>query len=83
MGSFDVNSNYINFVLLSNLHVMKFSTRSYMQPTPRNLRHFGDGLLGIGTTITGAAIASGNDILAYVSLGFGVIGKFLTNFFAE
>jgi len=25
MGSFDVNSNYINFVLLSNLHVMKFS----------------------------------------------------------
>jgi len=62
---------------------MKFSTRSYMQPTPRNLRHLGDALLGVSATITAAAIAGGNNVLAYISLGFGVIGKFLTNFFAE
>ena len=49
-----------------------------MQPTPKWLRRLGDGLLGISATITGAAIAGGNDVLAYISLGFGVIGKFLT-----
>lgn len=54
-----------------------------MQPTPRNLRRFGDGLLAVSATITSASIASGNDILAYISLGVGVAGKFLTNFFAE
>ena len=62
---------------------MKFSARSYTQPTPRNLRRLGDGLLAVSATITGAAIAGGNDILAYIALGFGVVGKFLTNFFAE
>jgi len=44
---------------------MKFSTRSYMQPTPRNLRHLGDALLGVSATITAAAIAGGNNVLAY------------------
>lgn len=62
---------------------MKFSQRSYMQPTPRNLRKFGDGLLAVSATITAASIAGGNDILAYISLGVGVLGKFLTNFFSE
>ena len=62
---------------------MKFSSRSYMQPTPRNLRKFGDGLLAVTATITGAAIAGGITWLAYVSLFTGVLGKFLTNFFAE
>ena len=54
-----------------------------MQPTPKNLRKFGDGLLAVSATITGAAIAGGNDILAYISLGCGIVGKFLTNFFSE
>lgn len=62
---------------------VKFSSRSYMQPTPRNLRRLGDGLLAVSTAITSASIAGGNDILAYISLGIGVIGKFLTNFFQE
>lgn len=62
---------------------MKFSSRSYMKPTPKNLRRLGDGLLAVSATITSASIAGGNDVLAYVSLGIGVLGKFLTNFFAE
>lgn len=62
---------------------MKFSNRSYMQPTPRNMRRLGDGLLGVMATITGAAIAGGVDWLSYTALGVGVIGKFLTDFFAE
>ena len=62
---------------------MKLTSRSYMKPTPKNLRHFGDALLGVSATITAAAITAGNDILAYIALGVGVIGKFLTNFFEE
>ena len=62
---------------------MKFSSRSYMQPTPRNLRKLGDALLGVTAVITAAAIAKDVEMLAYVSLGIGIIGKFLTNFFAE
>jgi len=54
-----------------------------MKPTPRNLRKLGDGLLAVSTVITGASIAEGFEIIAYMSLAVGVIGKFLTNFFAE
>jgi len=62
---------------------MKFSQRYYGQPTPKNLRRLGDGLLAISAVITSSAIAGGNNVLAYIALGLGVIGKFLTNFFAE
>jgi len=54
-----------------------------MKATPRNLKHFGDALLGVSATITAAAITAGNDWLAYIALGVGVIGKFLTNFFED
>jgi len=54
-----------------------------MQPTPRNLRKLGDAVLGIAGAITAAAIAKDVEAVAYIALGFAVIGKFLTNFFAE
>ena len=63
--------------------IMKFTSRSYMKPTPKNLRHLGDGLLGVSSTITAAAITAGNDTLALIALGIGVLGKFLTNFFED
>ena len=53
----------------------------YYRNTPIFWRKLGDGLLGVSATITAAAITAGNDILAYIALGVGVIGKFLTNFF--
>ena len=62
---------------------MKFSHRSYMQPTPKNLRRLGDAVLSVSLFITAAAIAQDVDVLGYISLGIGGIGKFLTNFFAE
>ena len=62
---------------------MKFSHRAYMQPTPRNLRRLGDGLLAAALVVTTTSIAVGNNTLAYISLGVSVLGKFLTNFFAE
>lgn len=61
----------------------KFGRRSYMKATPKNLRKLGDALLGVTAVITGSAIAQDADILAYVSLGFGILGKFLTDFFSE
>jgi len=62
---------------------MKFSQRNYMQPTPRNWRKLGDAVLSVSLFITAAAIAKDIDVLGYISLGLGGIGKFLTNFFAE
>jgi len=62
---------------------MKFSQRSYFKPTPRNLRKLGDALLGVCATVTAAAIAKDAEVIGYIALGFGVIGKFLTDFFAE
>jgi len=61
---------------------VKFSHRSYMQPTPKNLRRLGDGLLGVSLFITGTAIAQDADA-AYIALIIGGVGKFLTNFFKE
>jgi len=57
--------------------------KGYYKSTPIFWRKLGDGLLAVSVTITSASIAAGNDVLAYISLGIGVIGKFLTNFFAE
>ena len=54
-----------------------------MQPTPKNLRKFGDGLLSIAGGLTAFAIAKDIELMAYISLSVGLIGKFLTNFFAE
>ena len=56
---------------------------NYWAPTPRKFRALGDAILAVGTTITGSAIASDNDVLAYWALAITCIGKFLTNFFAE
>ena len=56
---------------------------SYGKPTPKKWRNLGDSLLGVSTTITGYAIMDNTQWLALASLGLGVIGKFLTNFFSE
>ena len=62
---------------------IKFSARSYMQPTPSTFRRLGDGLLAVGTFITGAAIAEDKKWVAYLALGISVFAKFLTNFFQK
>lgn len=57
--------------------------KAYWRPTPKKLRLLGDSLLGVSLFITSSAIATGNDVVAYISLGIGVVGKFMTNFFKE
>jgi len=62
---------------------MKASFKRFYEPTPRNLRKLGDALLGMSSLVTASAISGKHEILAYIALGVGVIGKFLTNFFVE
>lgn len=61
----------------------KLKQSYYKKATPEKFRKLGDALLGVSTTITGYAIAEEYKWLALTSLILGVIGKFLTNFFAE
>lgn len=56
---------------------------NYYKPTPAKWRKLGDALLGVSTTITGFAIYEEAKWVAISALIFGVIGKFLTNFFGE
>ena len=57
--------------------------KRYYAPTPKWARKLGDALLAASSSITMYAIAQDNDILAYVVLVTGVLGKFLTNLFSE
>ena len=60
-----------------------FGLSEYFKPTPRNLRKLGDALLGIMTMVTGLAIFMALPYVPYITLGLGVVGKFLTNYFSE
>jgi hypothetical protein len=57
--------------------------KNYYQPTPTKWRKLGDALLGVSTTITTFAIYQEMKGIAITALILGVIGKFLSNFFAE
>lgn len=57
--------------------------KDYYSPTPKKWRKLGDALLGVSTTITGFAIYEEAKWVAIAALIAGVVGKFLTNFFAE
>lgn len=56
---------------------------NYYKPTPKKWRKIGDSCLAISSFITGYGILGNQTWLALSGLFFGVIGKFLTNFFAE
>ena len=62
---------------------MKYGWKKYYEPTPAHLRKLGDSLLGISTFVTASAITVNNHTIAYIALGIGILGKFLTNFFAK
>jgi hypothetical protein len=62
---------------------MKAGLKQYYEPTPAHLRKLGDALLGVSSFVTASAVATDNHTIAYIALGVGIIGKFLTNFFAE
>ena len=57
--------------------------KNYNKPTPRKWRKLGDALLAVSTTITTYAITEEMKVFAISALVLGVIGKFLSNFFAD
>ena len=72
----------------------KLSFKSYWKKTPKKWRKIGDTILAISTFLaTGGLfemdalkdILSPNQVKTLVMfiIGFGVLGKFLTNFFTE
>jgi len=65
--------------------VMKtsFTMKSYWAPTPKKARKIGDALLGIFSVTSMSSMIMDYKPLAVTSLIIGVIGKVLSNFFAE
>jgi hypothetical protein len=61
----------------------KISFKGYYQPTPKNIRKFGDALLGVSTFVSGYAMIEEYVTMAIVFLVIGALGKFLTNFFTD
>lgn len=65
--------------------VMKtsFSMKSYWAPTPKKARKIGDTLLGVFSITSMSSMIYDVKGLALATLIMGVVGKILTNFFAE
>jgi hypothetical protein len=61
----------------------KFTWKGYWQPTPTRLRKLGDALLGIFSIASVSSTITDHKNLAIVSLIIGILGKVLSNFFAE
>ncbi len=58
--------------------------KKYWNPTPRWARKLGDSLLGVSTLLaTYSIVESWGKYITIAMIAFGVIGKFLTNFFSE
>ena len=57
--------------------------KKYYKPTPRKLRKLGDALLGISLSITTYSIYNEYKFFSIAAISCGVVGKFLTNFFAD
>ena len=62
---------------------MKFGLKEYFLPTPKKLRVLGDTLVALGTAAGSWTILDGNPQAGTIIVVLSVVGKFLSNFFAE
>jgi hypothetical protein len=62
---------------------MKFSWKSYFEPTPKRMRIFGDSLAAAGTFGAGIVVLNGHPVMGTIIMGIAVIGKFISNFFSD
>ena len=60
-----------------------FGLSNYFKPTPKNIRIIGDGLLTISTTVGAYSTLMENKYVSISVVIAGVLGKFITNLFAE
>jgi len=74
--------------------IKKPEFKNYWTPTPKKWRKFGDSLLAVATVIAIGGIWQWDTlkelftvtelrVMIGMSIAFGVVGKFLTNFFKE
>ena len=61
----------------------KFTWKGYWKVTPLKIRKLGDALLGIFSIASVSSTITDHKELAVVSLIIGIVGKVLSNFFAE
>lgn len=63
---------------------MKFGVKSYWKPTPIVMKKIGDSMLAASLAITSFSLATdaGNTVTIVIAC-IGVVGKFLSNFFAQ
>ena len=62
---------------------MKFNIKYYYHPTPAKMRKLGDALLGVSQFATVYAVVNDSKELAIAFMILGLVGKFMTNLFAE
>jgi hypothetical protein len=62
---------------------MKFGWKHYFEPTPKRIRVLGDSLAGAGTFGAGIIILNGHPIAGTIVMVVAVVGKFISNFFAD
>jgi len=62
---------------------LKFGWKYYFRPTPKRLRVFGDSLAAAGAFGAGIFVMNGHPIVGTVVMVVAIIGKFISNFFAE
>jgi hypothetical protein len=60
-----------------------FTVKSYWAPTPKKARKIGDALLGVFSVTSMSSMIMDHKGLSIASLVIGVVGKVLSNFFAE
>ena len=60
----------------------KLSLKNFGKPRPTVLKAIGDTCIYAGGAITGISIANKSDVIAYVSLGFMILGNLFTNLYA-
>jgi hypothetical protein len=60
-----------------------FTVKSYWAPTPKKARKIGDALLGVFSVTSMSSMIMDHKGLSVASLVIGVVGKVLSNFFAE
>ena len=60
----------------------KPSIKNFGKPRPTVLKAIGDTCIYAGGAITGISIANKSDVIAYISLGFMILGNLFTNLYA-
>lgn len=60
----------------------KPSIKNYGKPRPTVLKAIGDTCIYAGGAITALSVANNSQVVAYVSLGFMILGNLFTNLYA-